>query len=1280
MRPYALLIAVIASLIAAIALKPNPDNPSSLLVADASPSQPRESTTRSPIPSSSRGLSPQDAALTSLSQRLHARNLSLTRIELPALAENLSVSMGDETLTLHRRSVRGPNFKVLVDNGSGNLIEATPGPVRTYQGESSTDQDATAALSLFDDGFRGAIYPLDLFHPRRITPLTSEEAEILGAAYPGPGILHAVYQEDLPELSHLAPCPNCTSEACCPDREITRLRNNPDLVRPVWGDVTVKQAEIGFDCDYEFYDRKGGKNLTTSTNLIEALVNDTIDPVYISGPLVDHVVGVIVVRTDSSTDPYRGNNDSSFLLNKIREIWNGASRPSTTHDIAQMTSGRSTTALGLAWVGVVGSSSKYSQVSTNSGDGFWRSGAKHELGHNWNLSHGDGCGEELINGSTDFGLMCGFKDRLNSREVEKVLSHRNSRGPGVLVDLGAYTPTNYGPYGKKDELSIVANAGPQVLDILANDHDCNNDLFHLERIKTSAGEINQNTPTEVVSDLGGSLIRLVGTGPDGRDQILYTPPANGSIGGTDQFHYVIRDTAGKGGSGVVTIELKVELPGVTLVDRQLNNVNDSPKALFPEGLHRQGFLNSTDVGSDIASSIRVPLNFSVRLYNSDSLLLADGYADLGPGDYNLNTVRFIDNTGADTGLHADNRVSAIRVTFTGPDRPHVELFSDNQYRGKMGIYNGEEPEATGGYRRSRLDWPDIGNDAVSSIRIPPGYSVTLYENDPYSGTEVTLTQSVRDLGVLGFNDQTSSMKITYADPGALVFAHPDPAFAGRQGWFTPGFFPQGELYRIGIDNNTITSLEIPDGWTVTLYDGDDGTGEELTLTESVEDLASLGFDNKTSSLRVSSEPLVDTDLDGLPDQYELSLYGHITDNTDGTGDFDSDGLGDVYELINYNHPTDNADANSDFDNDSLTDAAELTLHGTDPLLPDTDTDGFDDALELTHKSNPNSPSSTPALSISPAQLAGYWPFDETSGETAGDFSGHNQNATWNGDNGSNVWVDGLIGGASQTNDENGGNGEEHYRLNLNSINGTNQFSISLWFNQNVDTNNNSTYNGLFMTRNLVSSFGGGDENWGFAIEGNNSPRKIDWRVDGASGSETANIEGNNLDQWHHVLFVWDGISGTRSLYQDGVLLASQDAPTGSITSGGEWRIGDDACCGNREFTGTLDDLAVFHGSLDSDDAALLYEAGLKSHPAINLLVEPDLNLVPTITTNRENGDAILTWQDTGAASYSVLTTTNLALPLEDWTLLQNNVPATIFTHSAALINDTTRFYLVQENE
>lgn len=228
----------------------------------------------------------------------------------------------------------------------------------------------------------------------------------------------------------------------------------------------------------------------------------------------------------------------------------------------------------------------------------------------------------------------------------------------------------------------------------------------------------------------------------------------------------------------------------------------------------------------------------------------------------------------------------------------------------------------------------------------------------------------------------------------------------------------------------------------------------------------------------------------------------------------------------------------------------------------------------------------------------YWSFDETSGGTVFDQVNTN-NGIWQGDFGSNEWSTGLINGGARVNDEDGGNGQEHFDVaSMPQLNGASALSISLWFNMNVDNNNNSNYNGLFMTRDLLSSFGGGSENWGIALENNNTPRHIDWRIDGAAGPEENVIEGNVVDQWHHVVFTWDGADqgdgfGERVLYVDGAELFREDAPIGTITTSGSWDIGNDSCCNSREFTGTLDETAVWSTVLSSTSAINLYNAGLQ---------------------------------------------------------------------------------------
>lgn len=91
-------------------------------------------------------------------------------------------------------------------------------------------------------------------------------------------------------------------------------------------------------------------------------------------------------------------------------------------------------------------------------------------------------------------------------------------------------------------------------------------------------------------------------------------------------------------------------------------------------------------------------------------------------------------------------------------------------------------------------------------------------------------------------------------------------------------------------------------------------------------------------------PPLDSDIDGLIDIDEASIYN--TDPNDS--DSDNDILEDGYEIKVGTDPRD-----VDSDDDTLTDGDEVTLHQTDPLLVDTDNDGLSDANEiLVHLSNP----------------------------------------------------------------------------------------------------------------------------------------------------------------------------------------------------------------------------------------------------------------------------------------------------------------------------------------
>ncbi|MGJ8696565.1 MAG: hypothetical protein ACSHYF_09620 [Verrucomicrobiaceae bacterium] len=157
----------------------------------------------------------------------------------------------------------------------------------------------------------------------------------------------------------------------------------------------------------------------------------------------------------------------------------------------------------------------------------------------------------------------------------------------------------------------------------------------------------------------------------------------------------------------------------------------------------------------------------------------------------------------------------------------------------------------------------------------------------------------------------------------------------------------------------------------------------------------------------------DTDGDGMPDLYE-TLNG-LDPNDDGTigestagakdgpngaaGDPDNDGLTNFQEYLGNDATIDSGDEtdpqDDDTDDDTLTDGDEVNIHGTSPVLADTDGDYFTDDQEIAAGTSPtdNSSFSIPSTGLlidfsstggGPDHDPDYLPYvgpDQTDGET-----------------------------------------------------------------------------------------------------------------------------------------------------------------------------------------------------------------------------------------------------------------------------------------------------------
>jgi hypothetical protein len=83
----------------------------------------------------------------------------------------------------------------------------------------------------------------------------------------------------------------------------------------------------------------------------------------------------------------------------------------------------------------------------------------------------------------------------------------------------------------------------------------------------------------------------------------------------------------------------------------------------------------------------------------------------------------------------------------------VTFYQDANYGGTAGM-----PMIKGNYTLSQLNAKGVLNDWASSMRIPAGWTVIMYQNDNFTGTSWTFTGDTSYVGA-GANDQMSSCKV-----------------------------------------------------------------------------------------------------------------------------------------------------------------------------------------------------------------------------------------------------------------------------------------------------------------------------------------------------------------------------------------------------------------------------------------------------------------------------------------------------------------------------------------
>lgn len=171
----------------------------------------------------------------------------------------------------------------------------------------------------------------------------------------------------------------------------------------------------------------------------------------------------------------------------------------------------------------------------------------------------------------------------------------------------------------------------------------------------------------------------------------------------------------------------------------------------------------------------------------------------------------------------------------------VTVFEHDYYQGRSEVLNADVED---------MRYTGLGNDRISSVRVPAGWSITLFEHVGFQGRSVTLTADVADmrLTTLG-DDAASSAWVSQTDsggvsPGSGVTVYRDINYRGPAEMFDGD---QPDLRRSTIGNDRISSVRVPPGWVIILYEHVNYQGRRSMLMSDYADLRSGTLGNDVAS-------------------------------------------------------------------------------------------------------------------------------------------------------------------------------------------------------------------------------------------------------------------------------------------------------------------------------------------------------------------------------------------------------------------------------------------------
>ena len=144
----------------------------------------------------------------------------------------------------------------------------------------------------------------------------------------------------------------------------------------------------------------------------------------------------------------------------------------------------------------------------------------------------------------------------------------------------------------------------------------------------------------------------------------------------------------------------------------------------------------------------------------------------------------------------------------------------------------------------------IGNDQISSLKVPEGVGVRCYEHAWFQGAHIDFLQDTPKIP-MDWNDRVSSLIVYRTQDGP-----PPPTnyvVATDAAWRSPLLLPPGnysDLETTVVRSNNINYLLVPAGLCVQLWDEPGYAGETITITADTTDLGP--WNDRASSMKVTA--------------------------------------------------------------------------------------------------------------------------------------------------------------------------------------------------------------------------------------------------------------------------------------------------------------------------------------------------------------------------------------------------------------------------------------------